>query len=50
MLKQSYQVMNNIYTKLLQLEWIKHELIMNLISFWNYFYAQNSFSTSFQSI
>jgi hypothetical protein len=26
MLKQSYQVINNINTKLLQLEWIKKEL------------------------
>jgi hypothetical protein len=26
MLKQSYQVINNINTKLIQLEWIKNEL------------------------
>jgi hypothetical protein len=26
MLKQSYQVINNIITKLMQLEWVKNEL------------------------
>jgi hypothetical protein len=26
MLKQSYQVINNINTKLMQLEWVKNEL------------------------
>jgi hypothetical protein len=31
MIKQSYQLINNINTKLLQLEWIKKELKWNYI-------------------
>jgi hypothetical protein len=40
-------MMNNIKTKLLQLEWINSELewiFYELNKFWNSFYIENSFS------
>jgi hypothetical protein len=47
MTKKSYQMINNINTKLMQLEWIKKELkwiFYVLNKFWNYFYTRKSFS------
>jgi hypothetical protein len=47
MSKQSYQVINNIKTKLIQVEWVKKDLKLifyELNSFWNYLYTRNPFS------
>jgi hypothetical protein len=47
MYKQSYQVINNIKTRLMQLEWIKKKLkyiFYELNKSWDYFYTRNSFS------
>jgi hypothetical protein len=46
MIKQSYLVINNIDTKLIQLEWTKKELKLifyELNKILNYFYTKNHF-------
>jgi hypothetical protein len=47
MTKQSYQVINNINMKLLQLEWAKKDLkwiFYESNRFWIYLYTRNQFS------
>jgi hypothetical protein len=46
MIKKSYQVIDNINTKLMQLEWIKKEykwIFYELNKFYNYFILENHF-------
>jgi hypothetical protein len=50
MAKQSYQVIDNFETKLMQLEWTKKELkwiFYKLTKFYIYFYTRKAFSILF---